>query len=109
MTFVLIQINHISRLLLNIKTGYYFSAVKKDFPGAHIERARGTMEENVLYCYKDGNIKEFGECVASSDRDNIFKMVLSSLFFFNDKTGIYLNLLKGIQVSFLYFKYRSDT
>lgn len=38
-----------------------FSAVKKVFPRAHIEKAKGTAEQNIEYCKKEGNFKEIGD------------------------------------------------
>jgi hypothetical protein len=31
-----------------------FQQVKKQFPTAHIEYAKGTLQENIKYCIKDG-------------------------------------------------------
>ena len=36
-------------------------AVKKLLPRAHLEVCRGSSEENIAYCSKDGQILEFGE------------------------------------------------
>lgn len=44
--------------LLNAKT---FSKIKKTFPTAHIEVAKGNDNDNFVYCSKDGNYKEFGK------------------------------------------------
>lgn len=39
-----------------------FDFVKKLFPRAHIEKAKGTCQENKVYCSKDKNFVEHGEC-----------------------------------------------
>lgn len=38
-----------------------FNAVKKSFPTAHIEAARGTPQENKTYCSKDMDFVEYGD------------------------------------------------
>lgn len=42
------------------KTMQRFSALKKAFPTAHLEVARGTEEQNFEYCSKEGDYEEFG-------------------------------------------------
>lgn len=37
-----------------------FSTLKRDFPTAHIERARGSPNDNLDYCSKGGEYKTFG-------------------------------------------------
>lgn len=39
----------------------HFSSVKKDMPRAHIEISKGTSQQNIDYCSKDGEYYEFGE------------------------------------------------
>jgi hypothetical protein len=39
-----------------------FNTFKKLVPRAHIEIAKGSSEENRVYCSKDGNFEEFGDC-----------------------------------------------
>lgn len=42
------------------RTRTKFSTIKRWLPGAHIEKCKGTPDENARYCKKDGDFKEFG-------------------------------------------------
>lgn len=52
----------------NAKT---FSAVRKYFPGVHIEMSKGTPEENMAYCAKDLDFKEFGTRPSQGKRTDL--------------------------------------
>ena len=56
-----------------------FTAVKKIWPTAHIELARGKPKQNVDYCSKEGKSHEHGECLngqgTRSDLDDIKRLV----------------------------------
>lgn len=47
-----------SHLFIQLKNPIYFSSVKKSFPTAHIEEAKGTAEENRAYIRKEGKWKD---------------------------------------------------
>lgn len=42
------------------RTAVRFNAIRRNLPGAHIERARSTSQVNADYCKKDGDFREFG-------------------------------------------------
>lgn len=42
------------------KSRVRFSTVRALYNDAHIERVRGTVEDNIRYCKKDGEFKEYG-------------------------------------------------
>lgn len=46
-----------------------FSAVKNKYPRAHIEKARGTISQNIAYCKKEGQYEEVG--TPPKDHDEI--------------------------------------
>lgn len=50
--------------------------VKKQLPGAHLERTRGTPEECADYCRKDGDFVEFGCIPTTTGRPTQFGDVL---------------------------------
>ncbi|HUD44048.1 MAG TPA: hypothetical protein VMR41_00740 [Patescibacteria group bacterium] len=45
-------------------------AVKKIFPRAHIERVRGTQQQAIEYCKKDGHFDEFGTLKRHGGKDS---------------------------------------
>ena len=47
-----------THLYIQLKNPIYFSSVKKAFPTAHIEEAKGTAEENKAYIRKEGKWKD---------------------------------------------------
>lgn len=58
------------------------SAVKRRWPTAHIEKAKGSPEQNVTYCSKGGLSHEHGECLkgqgSRSDLDDIKRLIDSN-------------------------------
>lgn len=50
-----------------------FNKVKKLFPTAHIELAKGTAKQNRTYCSKEGKVYEKGQIVESGDK---FKQIV---------------------------------
>ncbi|ESR09271.1 replication protein RepA [Streptococcus iniae] len=50
--------NHHSHLILEAKNQARFSAIKKLYPGIHVELTRGTREEVIAYLNKSGKHKE---------------------------------------------------
>ncbi|KAG8178448.1 hypothetical protein JTE90_026549 [Oedothorax gibbosus] len=51
---------------ISFKNRARLSTCKKSIPGAHFERAKGSLQSNVDYCSKEGEFEEFGERVCSS-------------------------------------------
>lgn len=45
---------------ISFKNRKRLAACKKVAPGAHFECLRGTVQENIYYCSKDNQFKEFG-------------------------------------------------
>jgi len=43
------------------KSARTFKILKEMMPRAHLEVAKGSSEDNILYCSKEGNFQEFGE------------------------------------------------
>ena len=55
-----------------------FSSLKKEYPTAHIELAKGTPDQASIYCKKGGVYKEFGSLPAQgkrSDLENIRSLI----------------------------------
>lgn len=50
-----------------------FSTVRNWLPGAHIEKARGSPQENVDYCKKDGDFQSFGQLPSAPGSSNKFR------------------------------------
>ena len=46
---------------IRFNTNQRFRAVRNRIRGAHVERARGTAQQNREYCTKDGDFDEYGE------------------------------------------------
>jgi hypothetical protein len=57
----------------NAKT---FEQVKKHFPTAHIEELKGSINENIAYCSKDGDFHEFGEKPAQGKRTDLMSYAI---------------------------------
>lgn len=51
-----------------------FKSIKKKLPGAHIEKAQGTPEQNRKYCMKEGDFVEWGEMPHQGRRNDIEKV-----------------------------------
>lgn len=60
---------------LYFKSASWFSRVKKAFPTAHLEPAKGSPEQNRVYCSKDGNFQSFGELPVMGARNDIESFV----------------------------------
>ena len=56
----------------NAKT---FKQMKKSFPTAHIEVAKGSPEQNRKYCAKDGAFKEWGEVPKQGKRSDLDRLL----------------------------------
>lgn len=63
------------QVYLHYKNQRTFLSMKKKFPRAHIEKARGTGEDNKKYCSKEGEWTETGEVPASGTRSDIAGLV----------------------------------
>lgn len=50
-----------------------FSTVRIRLPGAHIEKMRGTPEEALEYCKKDGDYTEYGALPTVAKASDVFK------------------------------------
>lgn len=55
------------QIFISFRNSVRFSAVKKIFPGCHIEKAVGTAEQNIAYCSKDGSFEEVGDRPLTSE------------------------------------------
>lgn len=53
---------------VQLKKRTSLSALKKRWPRAHLEVARGKPEQNVEYCSKEGQSHEHGECLKGAGR-----------------------------------------
>lgn len=49
------------QMFFHTKKPERFSAIKKHFPSAHIERGKGGCYQNFQYCSKDGKFHEYGQ------------------------------------------------
>lgn len=56
---------------VNLKKQSRFSTIKKMIPRAHIEKARGTDQDNKAYCSKAGNFWEVGELQTAGKRNDL--------------------------------------
>lgn len=52
-----------------------FKSIKKKIPRAHIEKSKGTPQDNYDYCSKDGDYYEFGELPTKGKRTDIDSLV----------------------------------
>lgn len=88
---------------LVLKARQYFSYIKKRFPAAHIERSRGSPEENRSYCSKDGTFTEFGTLPSTGRGGGRFKDVLASAeagdieSIKNSDPGLYIRYKKTLE------------
>lgn len=48
--------------------------VAKELNGAHVEMCKGTIDDNVKYCSKDGNVTEMGDRPNQGARQDIYAM-----------------------------------
>ena len=53
-----------------------FASAKKMVPGSHTEKTQGTADQNIAYCSKDGQVKEFGVRPSSYRGNLVFAEVL---------------------------------
>lgn len=51
---------------VHLQTAMTFTAIKSAFPALHLEKAKGTAQQNKLYCSKEENFEEMGKCPQSS-------------------------------------------
>ena len=63
---------------ISFKIRQRFSGVKKMVPGAHTERCKGSVEENISYCSKDGDFYEHGERPKGNRSNSKFSEVLAA-------------------------------
>jgi len=61
---------HLQAYIFNRNT-LRFSTLKKKYPTAHIETAKGTPADNKKYCSKDGDFFEEGECPKNGRRTDL--------------------------------------
>lgn len=59
------------QVYLHYKNATKFTTLKKKFPTAHIEPAKGTAEQNKIYCSKEAVIYETGELPKQGKRTDI--------------------------------------
>lgn len=66
------------QMYLHFQNQKAFSTVKKLFPTAHIEKARGSPEQNKVYCTKEeGRLQgpwEYGECPMQGKRNDLAQL-----------------------------------
>lgn len=80
-----------------------FNQVKEYIPRAHWEKARGTTDQAITYCQKDGDIWEFGDKPAQGKRNDLSE--LRELVFAGKRTvelasehfGTYVRYHRGIE------------
>lgn len=76
----------------NAKT---FTQIKKWLPRAHLEKSHGTIEQNIAYCSKDGDVHEQGvkpECGKRTDLIKIKSKVLN-----NEPISDVLEIVQNVQ------------
>lgn len=54
-----------------------FDTIKKLFPRAHIEIARGSPQDNITYCSKDGAFEEYGRRPSQGSRSDLEEIKVS--------------------------------
>lgn len=59
------------QIYFRMKNAKSFSSVKKLFPTAHIEVAKGNDQQNKTYCSKDGQFKEYGSVSEQGKRTDL--------------------------------------
>lgn len=60
------------------KNRHYVNGVKKAFPNSQIKRAEGSVQENIDFCKKEGEWKEFGIVPTTNNGGNRFAQVLKA-------------------------------
>lgn len=87
---------------VHFKTPTRFSTVKTYFKDntLHIEPCKGNHEDNVTYCSKDGNYKEYGSVPAQGKRNDITKALSQNKNlnqFIKNNPDIYIRYRSGIE------------
>lgn len=59
---------------IELKENTTFNTIKKYIPRGHIEVAKGSQEQNIKYCSKDGTFTEMGEKKKPGERTDIIQI-----------------------------------